>query len=108
MQKKNIGHIACASCWYNQNKKKLAKQLSFWPGMKEDIARTVENCVECQIIRSSKPEEMPVLERTTNKPMEKIAVDLLDCKGYSYLVMVCSLPFVSKLVTKGTASIIKV
>jgi DNA-binding protein Fis len=91
--------------------RKWAKEAYYWPGMVEDIAKVVENCEECQQVRQANPVEEPFVERPAFKPMEAVSVDLFEFRGKHYVVMVdrySSMPFISKLTTLGTHSVIRI
>jgi len=76
-----------------------ARQLYFWPGMKNSIKQITENCEACQALLPSLPKE--TLRMTVAAaPMEQVAVDLFDHKGQDWLVMVdrySGFPFTKRL-----------
>ena len=69
---------------------KIARQLYYWPGMKANIASSIDACMACQTNKALLPR--PVLKHTasprTMTPMRHIAMDLFDALGKKWLVMV--------------------
>ena len=69
---------------------KTARQLYYWPGMKNDIVHEIDNCSVCR-------EDLPTQARPTctftpasaaQAPMQQVASDLFDSQGQSWLVLV--------------------
>ena len=69
---------------------KIATQLFYWPGMKNDIKNKIDSCEACQEQRPSltrpKLEENAPSKATT--PMKHVATDLFDAMGKMWLTLV--------------------
>ena len=61
----------------------MARQLYFWPGLRNEIVQLLENCKHCQERQPSqpslKPKDLP--NRKNMRPMERIGVDLMEEGG---------------------------
>ena len=89
---------------------KNAKQLYFWPGMKNDIANIIRACRPCQSLRPSQ-QNLPLKPISAIYPMQQVSVDLFDFAGNDWLVMVdrySGFPFVQKLTSLTSESIFKI
>ena len=64
-----------------------ARERFFWPGLKNDVANVVNTCEACQIHRPSLPADKE-MNTSAFYPMERVAVDLFECKNTHYLAMV--------------------
>ena len=71
----------------------LAKQLYFWPGMRNDIIQTCNSCSSYQSLLPSQA-HTPIQEKlpSTSKgaPMKEVATDLFHHNGKNYLALVDS------------------
>ena len=91
--------------------KLAAQQLYYWNGMSNDIKKLVEDCRACQEIRPSQPQE-PLIWTEAKYPMEQVGIDLFECQGNHYMVMIdrkSGFPFAKKLsalTTKAITSIL--
>ena len=63
-----------------------ARQLYFWPKMKDDIARIVSNCEECTKLLPSQALE-PRIQTFASRPFEQVSVDLGYQNGTHYLIL---------------------
>ena len=84
-----------------------AKQLNFWPDMKNDIANITRACRPCQSLPPSQ-QNLPLQPISTNYPMQQVSVNLLNYAGNDWLVMVdrySGFPFVLKLTSLTSESI---
>ncbi|PCJ22642.1 MAG: hypothetical protein COA94_08945, partial [Rickettsiales bacterium] len=91
--------------------KALAQEYYFWPSMKRDIQKMIEQCEPCQRLRPSLPKEPLQLHKKATEPMESISMDLFHHEGREFLVTVdrfSGYPFVHKLRSTSTAAIINI
>jgi hypothetical protein len=87
--------------------RKAAQQLYYWPGMMNDIKMLIDKCTECQALRPSQPKE-PLVLTTASEAFQQVAMDLFECSGKHYLVMVdrySGYPFVHRLRSLATTAI---
>ena len=70
---------------------RTARQLYYWPGMKNDIITLIEKCIPCEQYQLSKarPELIGQPQSQASTPMRHVAMDLFDAQGKSWLAMVC-------------------
>ena len=90
--------------------RKAAQQLYYWPGMMNDIKMLISKCAECQILCPSQT-PAPLLPTSALEPFKQVAVDLFECQGNNYLVMVdhySRYPFVCKLKSLVTTAVTSV
>ena len=68
------------------NSYRTAAQLYYWPGMKNDIAQTIDSCKVCQESRPSKAAKTmtPRAPSSAKQPMEEV----YNVSGKDWLVMV--------------------
>ena len=67
--------------------RQLAKNLYYWPNMSVQVQQLIENCDDCQTLRPSL--NSPVVKHpAAQEPMHSVSMDLFECKGSHYLVMV--------------------
>ncbi|XP_063602010.1 uncharacterized protein K02A2.6-like [Penaeus indicus] len=64
-----------------------ARTTVYWPKIQQDIADVINKCSECQIHANKKPRP-PERQLSATRPMEVIAVDLLQLNGNYGLVTV--------------------
>ena len=89
--------------------KQLARNLYYWPNMSSSIQQLIEACEECQTLRPSQHVSSHV-HPPSLEPMQSVSLDLFECKGKHYLVMVDRYSFcfwVKELNTLGTAAVTK-
>eukprot|EP00095_Tigriopus_kingsejongensis_P008015 maker-scaffold1844_size26589-snap-gene-0.5 protein:Tk08015 transcript:maker-scaffold1844_size26589-snap-gene-0.5-mRNA-1 annotation:"protein fam169b-like" len=58
-----------------------ARDLYYWPGMKSDIAKIVDNCEICQKFRASLPLEPYVLAEPASALMSHVSLYLFEAEG---------------------------
>jgi len=68
--------------------KKNARSLLFWPGLSTDIEAMVSSCNICQQFRRVNEKEPMISHDIPLRPWAKVATDILDFGGSSYLVIV--------------------
>ena len=64
-----------------------AKELVYWPSMRNDLAEAVINCEACQVIQQSNRRE-PMMSIETNTPSQCIGVDPCQWEGKDFLITV--------------------
>jgi hypothetical protein len=67
--------------------KQLARQHFYWPSMNNEIKQLIGSCEGCQELRASNPRPADKLRPPAAQPMERVGIDLFDCRGKSYLLM---------------------
>ena len=65
-----------------------ARGVIFWPGMAQEIKQLVDCCQPCQELRPRNQRETLKQHYVGEQPWEKIATDLFEIKGHSYLVTI--------------------
>ena len=65
-----------------------ARGVIFWPGMAQEIKQLVDCCQPCQELRPRNQRETLKQHYDGKQPWEKIATDLFEIKGHSYLVTI--------------------
>ena len=101
LQSLHAQHTGILKTWKN------ARQLYYWPGMKNDIVQMVGNCQQCVMHLPSLPKE-PCLQTKSMRPFEAMSVDLGILDGTHYLVCVdrySGWPMVAKLTNLETKAI---
>ena len=89
--------------------KQLARNLYYWPGMSSCLQQLIESCDECQTLRPSQHVDNH-LHPPSLEPMHSVSLDLFECKGKHFLVMVDRFSFcfwVKELRTLGTDAVTK-
>ena len=97
----HLQHTGQVKTWKN------ARQLYFWPGLKNDIDQMVGNCQDCTKHLASLPKE-PRIQSTASRPFEALSADLGMYEGTSYLICVdrySGWPLVEKLNNLDTTTI---
>ncbi|KAM7293520.1 uncharacterized protein ISCGN_026650 [Ixodes scapularis] len=80
----HAGHLGINSCL------KRARETVYWPGLTTDIKCYVERCATCQAT-DKKPAREPLhLKEIPDLPWERVASDLFNFEGKSYVVIVDS------------------
>ena len=65
-----------------------AREAVYWPGMNEDITRTVENCYACQVTSRKNQSEPMMYGRLPDYPFQVIGLDYFEENGAQYVVIV--------------------
>lgn len=65
-----------------------ARGVLFWPGMTTDIKSMIQKCKVCERYRYANVKEPLITHEIPKLPFQKIASDVLEYKGKSYLVIV--------------------
>ena len=101
LEKLHIQHTGQNKTYQN------AKQLYFWPTMRNEIKQMVETCPECvRMLPSQSAEEQ--IQTVALTPMEAISVDIGKQAGVHYLIgadRYSGFPFVTKLSSLVTKAI---
>ena len=89
-----------------------ARSSVFWPGLTNDVKNITKSCEPCQKhAPKQRQEEILVHEPTATKPWSKLASDIFDIKGQSYIVIAdyySRFPYVKQLSNITSKSIINV
>jgi len=81
-----LQHIHCHLLHQGRNKcRDKANTSVWWPGIASQITHKVENCMYCREQRRAQNRE-PLLS-TSDRPCEKIGIDLCECERENYLVI---------------------
>ncbi|KAJ0169313.1 hypothetical protein K1T71_015197 [Dendrolimus kikuchii] len=76
------GHLGIERC------KRRAREVMFWPGLSEDVERTVRRCTACAL-HAPPARRQPLLQHTVPAlPWHKLASDTFEYKKKSYVVLV--------------------
>jgi hypothetical protein len=65
-----------------------AREAVYWPGMNEDITRTVENCYACQVTSRKNQSEPMMPGKLPDYPFQVIGLDYFEENGAQYIVIV--------------------
>jgi len=65
-----------------------AKTILFWPGINEEIKKYVSTCKKCMKYQSNNVKEPLILRELPDLPFQKVASDILEFGGHSYLVII--------------------
>ena len=87
-----------------------ARQLYYWPGITNDIKNLVGNCIECQTLLPSQPNEELRLEKDINFPMQLVGIDLFSESNNTYLIMVdhySGFPWCTRLKRTRTSDVLE-
>ena len=68
--------------------KNRARSVIYWPGMNNDIITVVSNCTVCATFRSQNQKEPMIPHEIPELPWQKVASDLCEYQGETYLVIV--------------------
>ena len=60
----------------------------WWPGLREELAKVRERCLECQTNAPSQPKEPPVDPPNPQYPFQMMCGDYFTLRGREYLVLV--------------------
>ena len=100
----HVQHTGMVKTWRN------ARQLYFWPGIKNDINLIVSSCQECVKYLASLPKE-PIIQSKASRPFEAMSADLCTYEGKDYLICVdrySGWPLVEKLNKLDTTYVTKI
>ncbi|XP_030745261.1 uncharacterized protein K02A2.6-like [Sitophilus oryzae] len=67
---------------------KRAKSLLYWPGINEDIKEFIKKCKKCEVYQKSNIKEPMILRKIPDLPFQKLASDILEWGGQSYIVII--------------------
>jgi hypothetical protein len=70
-----------------QKTKANARQVMYWPGITKDIEKMVANCAVCEKYQNKNCKEPYIMQEVPELPFQKVAADIMDCMGQSYLVV---------------------
>ena len=87
-----------------------ARQLYYWPGMKNEIVQMTQNCSACQALLPTHVRE-PLQQSHADGPMTHVATDLFHVHGQTWIVVVdrfSGFPWIRRLYNTDTASVVKV
>ena len=104
LQNLHMQHTGILKTWKN------ARQLYYWPGMKNDITQVVNNCQDCVAHLPSLPKE-PCQQTEAMRPFEAVSIDLGILDGNYYLILAdrfSGWPMVAKLNRLETIAITNV
>ena len=79
--KLHAGHQGIQKC------KKRAHESVWWPGIGKAITQFMEKCPTCSIYRQ-RPYEPIITSTLPQHPWQRVATDLFELKGHSYLLVV--------------------
>jgi len=65
-----------------------AKQLYWWPGMRNEITQYVQSCEVCQCMQASQQKEPMAEEDVGRWPMDQVGIDLFKVGRDDYIVMI--------------------
>ena len=70
---------------------RTARQIYYWPGMKNYIVTLIGKCIPCQQqqLSQARPQLIGKQSSQASTPMRHLAMDLFDAKGSTWLAMVC-------------------
>lgn len=76
------GHLGIERC------KRRAREVMFWPGLCEDVERTVRRCTACAL-HAPRPRRQPLLQHEVpTLPWHKLASDIFVYKKKYYIILV--------------------
>lgn len=65
-----------------------ARDVVYWPGMQEDIRQVTSQCRQCEENQPAQPKQSLLTHSVPACPWAKVGIDLFQCKGQDYLLMV--------------------
>lgn len=101
----HVGHFGI------EKTKSRARQVVYWPGLNNEIENLVSQCLICEKFKPKNVKESLMPHEIPDLPFQKVAVDLFDYAGDSYLVLVDYLSKwleVRKLRNKQAIEVIKI
>ena len=81
LQRLHQGHQGVVKC------RALARSCVWWPGLSKKIEEVVGTCATCEKERKLPPEPLQPT-KTPDYPWQKIAMDLFELNGHTYLIVV--------------------
>ena len=81
LQRLHQGHQGVVKC------RALARSCVWWPGLSKKIEEIVGTCATCEKERKLPPEPLQPT-KTPDYPWQKIAMDLFELNGHTYLIVV--------------------
>ena len=63
-----------------------ARECLYWPGMTGDSKNHVSTCEACREYEHSQTKETVMSHKTPSRPWQRVAVDLFECDGKTYMV----------------------
>lgn len=82
MEKLHSSHIGIQGCL------RRAREALYWPNMRTDIIRYIEQCDTCNAITSCQQKETLIQHEIPSRPWEVIDIVLFQCEGRDYLITV--------------------
>ena len=77
----HISHLGAESCL------RRARQCVYWPGINADLKEYIGQCDVCNQYGQKQQKETLITHELTDRPWEKIAIDLFECDGKDYLIV---------------------
>ena len=80
--------------------KQRARDITYWPGISSDIENMISKCPTCKTFQKSNPAKPLKSHSIRDSPWGKVAVDLFEFSGKTYIVGVdyySKYPFVPAL-----------
>ena len=102
LQKLHSGHQGMERC------RLRALSSVWWPGLTNDIRHMILHCPEC-LKKSTPPSEPMIPSKLPDYPWQKVASDLFELKGVTYLLVVdyfSRFPEVARVSTTSSTSVI--
>jgi transposase InsO family protein len=65
-----------------------AREAVYWPGMNNDIRRTIEKCSACQTTARSNTKEPLIIRNLPRYPFQRVAMDYFEYETQQYLVII--------------------
>ena len=65
-----------------------AKSSVWWPGISSDIRNVVTSCQHCKQRRPSQKSKPMIITKQSQRPFQKVSVDICLYRDYHYLVFV--------------------
>ena len=103
VSKLHSGHQGISKCY------ERAKHSVWWPGIREDINRTIEKCIICSQFREQRAEPL-IPSSFPDHPWQRVGTDLLEWRKANYLLVVdyySRFIEISKLTSTTTSDIVK-
>lgn len=82
MKHLHSSHIGINGCL------RRARECLFWPGMSAEIKEYIAQCEICSQCSAKQPRETLMSHEPTDRPWEKVAVDIYTTDGKDYLITV--------------------
>ena len=75
-------HIGVEGCL------RRARECIFWPGMNSELKEYMSKCEICNKYKSSQQKESLMSHELSDRPWEKVGVDIFELKGQFFLILV--------------------